>query len=127
MSDNLEQDLDDAFIAPDTYFKGEKLAPYTEGSRLLMLQVRNDADSPIFFVYAFVYIHILLAQDRRAAIKLAWDRDAFREKLLEWSENMNEDDRNTASLVCSSILGAANKSRVNVIPSALAEAAPPNA
>lgn len=88
MSDNLEQDLDEAFIAPDTFFKGEKLAPYTEGSRLLMLQVRDEADSAIYFVWSFVYIHILLAQDRRAAIKLAWDRDAFREKLLDWSENM---------------------------------------
>ena len=127
MSDNLEQDLDEAFIATDTFFKGDKLAPYTEGSRLLMLQVRDEADSAIYFVWSFVYIHILLAQDRRAAIKLAWDRDAFREKLLEWSENMTEEDRTTASLVCSSVLGAANKARVNVIPSALVEAAPPNA
>ena len=127
MSDDLEQDLDDAFIAPDTFFKGDKLAPYTEGSRLLMLQVRDEADSAIYFVWSFIYIHILLAQDRRAAIKLAWDRDAFREKLLDWSENMTEEDRTTASLVCSSVLGAANKARVNVIPGALAEAAPPNA
>ena len=86
--ENLLQELDQAFIEGERYFKDEKLAPYTEGSRLLMLQVRDDADSPIFFIYAFIYIHIMLAKDRKATIKLAWDREAFREKLMGWSETM---------------------------------------
>jgi hypothetical protein len=115
--ENLQQELDQAFISPDRYFKDQKLAPYTEGSRLLMIQVRDEADSPIFFVYAFVYIHILLAKNRKASLKLAWDKEGFRDKVMEWSETMTEQDRDTASLLVASILNESNKPKVNVIPS----------
>ena len=119
----LLQELDNSLISPDRFFKDQKLAPYTEGSRLLMLQVRDDSDSAIYFVWSFIYLHILLAEDRKKTIRLAWDKDAFREKLMDWIAEMSEDDRNTASLMCSAILSDANKARVNVIPSAIA--APP--
>ena len=119
--ENLLQELDDAFIAPERYFKNEKLAPYTEGSRLLILQTRDPSDSQIFFVYSFVYIHVLLAKNRKAAIKLAWDKDAFRERVLEWSENISEKERDDAALLDTSILNQANKARVNVIPSGVPE------
>jgi len=119
----LLQELDNSLISPDRFFKDQRLAPYTEGSRLLMLQVRDDSDSAIYFVWSFIYLHILLAEDRKKTIRLAWDKDAFREKLMDWIAEMSEDDRNTASLMCSAILSEANKARVNVIPSAIA--APP--
>jgi hypothetical protein len=119
----LLQELDNSLISPDRFFKDQRLAPYTEGSRLLMLQVRDDGDSAIYFVWSFIYLHILLAEDRKKTIRLAWDKDAFREKLMDWIAEMTEDDRNTASIMCSSILSEANKARVNVIPSAIA--APP--
>jgi hypothetical protein len=119
----LLQELDNSLISPDRFFKDQKLAPYTEGSRLLMLQVRDDSDSAIYFVWSFIYLHILLAEDRKKTIRLAWDKDAFREKLMDWIAEMSEEDRNTASIMCSSILSEANKARVNVIPSAIA--APP--
>ena len=119
----LLQELDNSLISPDRYFKDQKLAPYTEGSRLLMLQVRDDSDSAIYFVWSFIYLHIRLAEDRKKTIRLAWDKDAFREKLMDWIAEMTEDDRNTASVMCSAILAEANKARVNVIPSAIA--APP--
>jgi len=119
----LLQELDNSLISPDRFFKDQRLAPYTEGSRLLMLQVRDDSDSAIYFVWSFIYLHILLAEDRKKAIRLAWDKDAFREKLMDWIAEMTEDDRNTASVMCSAILAEANKARVNVIPSAIA--APP--
>lgn len=121
--ETLLQELDNSLISPDRYFKDQKLAPYTEGSRLLMLQVRDDSDSAIYFVWSFIYLHILLAEDRKKTIRLAWDKDAFREKLMDWIAEMTEDDRNTASVMCSAILAEANKARVNVIPSAIA--APP--
>ena len=121
--ENLLQELDNSLISPDRYFKDQKLAPYTEGSRLLMLQVRDDSDSAIYFVWSFIYLHILLAEDRKKTIRLAWDKDAFRERLMDWIGEMTEDDRTTASLMCSAILSEANKARVNVIPSAIA--APP--
>ena len=119
----LLQELDNSLISPDRFFKDQRLAPYTEGSRLLMLQVRDDSDSAIYFVWSFIYLHILLAEDRKKTIRLAWDKDAFREKLMDWIAEMSEEDRNTASIMCSSILSEANKARVNVIPSAIA--APP--
>ena len=119
----LLQELDNSLISPDRYFKDQRLASYTEGSRLLMLQVRDDSDSAIYFVWSFIYLHILLAEDRKKTIRLAWDKDAFREKLMDWIAEMSEDDRTTASIMCSSILSEANKARVNVIPSAIA--APP--
>jgi hypothetical protein len=119
----LLQELDNSLISPDRFFKDQRLAPYTEGSRLLMLQVRDDSDSAIYFVWSFIYLHILLAEDRKKTIRLAWDKDAFREKLMDWIADMTEDDRNTASVMCSAILAEANKARVNVIPSAIA--APP--
>ncbi len=123
MSEDLIQELDDVFVKPDRVFNKQKLAPYTEGSRLLMLQVRDDSDSAIYFVWSFIYLHILLAEDRKKTIRLAWDKDAFREKLMDWIAEMSEDDRTTASIMCSAILSEANKARVNVIPSAIA--APP--
>jgi hypothetical protein len=119
----LLQELDNSLISPDRFFKDQKLAPYTEGSRLLMLQVRDDSDSAIYFVWSFIYLHILLAEDRKKTIRLAWDKDAFREKLMDWIAEMSEEDRNTASIMCSAILSEANKARVSVIPSAIA--APP--
>jgi hypothetical protein len=119
----LLQELDNSLISPDRFFKDQRLAPYTEGSRLLMLQVRDDSDSAIYFVWSFIYLHILLAEDRKKTIRLAWDKDAFREKLMDWIAEMTEEDRNTASIMCSAILAEANKARVNVIPSAIA--APP--
>jgi hypothetical protein len=72
-------------------------------------------------VYSFVYVHVLLAKNRKAAIKLAWDKDAFRERVLEWSENISEKERDDAALLVTSILNQANKARVNVIPSGVPE------
>ena len=115
--ESLQQELDQAFISEDRYFKDQKLAPYTEGSRLLMIQVRDEADSPIFFVYSFIYIHILLAKNRKAALKQAWDKELFRDKVMEWSETMSEQDRDAASLLVANILTESNKPKVNVIPS----------
>jgi hypothetical protein len=118
MSDqDLEAELNSAFVSPDRYFKDQRLAPYTEGSRLLLLQVRDDADSSIYFIWSFLYVHILLAKDRKAAIRLAWNKEEFREKLMEWSEKLGEEDRDTASLLVANILNESNKSKVNVIPS----------
>ena len=119
--ENLIEELNQAFVTPDRYFKKDKLAPYTEGSRLLLLQVRDSADSPIFFVYGFIFIHIMLARNRKSAIKLAWDKETFRDKVMEWSENMSEEDRDTASVLVTSILNEANRARVNVIPSGVPE------
>ena len=122
----LDAELNASFVTPERFFKGEKLAPYTEGSRLLCLQVRDEADSPIWFIWSFLYMHLLLARDRRAAIRMAWDRDGFREKLLEWISDKNEEDRLVAGNLVGAILDEAAKARVEVIPAGGLQAPPGN-
>ena len=118
MSISLDEELNSAFISPDKEYMGEKLAPYTEGSRLLMLQVYDEADSPIFFVWAFVYMHIQLEKNRKEAIKIAWNKDLFRDKVLSWADLKTEMDREVAATLVSSIIADSNKGQVEVIPTA---------
>jgi hypothetical protein len=116
MSISLEEELNSAFISPQKEFMGEKLAPYTEGSRLLLLQVRDDSDSSIYFIWSFIYVHILLAKNKKDAIKLCWDKDLFREKIMEYIEGKTEADREVATTIVSNILDEAQKGKVDVIP-----------
>jgi hypothetical protein len=116
MSISLEEELNSAFISPHREFMGDKLAPYTEGSRLLLLQVRDDNDSSFYFIWSFVFIHILLNRSKKEAIKLAWNRDLFREKIMEYIEGKTEADREVATTIVSNILDEAQKGKVDVIP-----------
>ena len=113
---SLDEELNSAFIAPDREYIGEKLAPYTEGSRLLLMQVRDDEDSSIYFIWSFIYVHILLAKNKKDAIKLAWNKNLFREKIMEYIEGKTEADREVATTIVSSILDEAQKGRVEAIP-----------
>jgi len=116
MSISLEEELNSAFISPQREFMGEKLAPYTEGSRLLLLQVRDDNDSSFYFIWSFVFIHILLNKNKKDAIKLAWNKDLFREKIMEYIDGKTEADREVATTIVSNILDEAQKGKVDVIP-----------
>jgi len=115
MNDILNDELNSAFIANDRQFKGEAIAPYTEGSRLLLLQVRDEQDSSVFFIWAFLYMHIQLAKNKKDAIKLAWNKDLFREKVMDWIENKNEQDRAEATNIVSSIIEQSQKGQVEPI------------
>lgn len=117
MIDILNEELDSAFVAPARQFKGEELAPYTEGSRLLLMQVRDENDSSAFFVWAFIYIHILLKKSRKETIELVWKRDEFREKLFDWVSKKTEEDRVIATNICSVMVDEASSARAEVIPS----------
>ncbi|NBW18846.1 MAG: hypothetical protein EBR82_63815 [Caulobacteraceae bacterium] len=116
MNDILNEALESAFVAPQRQFKGELLAPYTEGSRLLMVQSRSDEDSTQFFIWAFVFTHIQLHKNRKEAIKLCWNKDLFRESVLDWIADKTESDRDEASNLVASILDEANKGQVESIP-----------
>jgi hypothetical protein len=116
MSEILDSELNSAFIAPERVFNGEKLAPYTEGSRLLLVQIRSDDDSAVFFVWAFIFIHIQIGKDRKEAIRLCWDKDSFREKLMEWVVGLTEKDREKATALVGEILEESSKGQVEVIP-----------
>ena len=116
MSISLEDELNATFVSNEKEFMGEKLAPYTEGSRLLLLQVRDDNESSIYFIWSFIYVHILLAKNKKDAIKLCWNRDLFREKIMEYIEGKTEADRDIATTIVSNILDEAQKGKVDVIP-----------
>ena len=115
MSNEILDELNASFVSPEREFQGEKLAPYTEGSRLLLLQVRDDADSPMYFIWSFLYLHILLAKNRKEAIKIAWNKDGFRESLLEWIEKKKDADRDAATLLVSKIIDEGNRGSVDVV------------
>jgi hypothetical protein len=83
-----------------------------------MLQVYDEADSSIFFVWAFVYMHIQLEKNRKEAIKIAWNKDLFRDKVLSWADSKTEMDREVATALVSSIIADSNKGQVEVIPTA---------
>lgn len=116
MNDILEEALESAFVAPQRQFKGEALAPYTEGSRLLMIQARSDEDSTPFFVWAFVFLHIQLQKNRKEAIRLCWNKDLFRESILDWIVDKTDSDRENASSLVASILDEGNRGQVEPIP-----------
>jgi len=126
MSNEILDELNSSFVSAEKEFDGEKLAPYTEGSRLLLLQVRDDEDSPMYFVWAFLYLHILLAKNRKEAIKIAWNKDKFRESLLEWIEKKTEADRDKATILASKIIEEASRGAVDIVPS-IGQAKPGNA
>jgi len=115
MNISLDEELNSAFIAPNKEYMGEPLANYTEGSRLLLMQVRDDADSSIYFIWSFIFIHLQLFKNRKEATKLAWDRDLFREKLLEYIDGKTEEDRAVAMKIVSAMIDEASKGRVDVI------------
>ena len=117
MSDILDEELNATFVRPGRDFKGQSLAEYTEGSRLLMIQCKEQQDSSIYFIWAFLYLHILLAKNKKEAIKLAWDKDLFRERLLEWVADKTQEDRELATNIVSSIIDEASKARVSIISS----------
>jgi len=121
----LEQELDGSFVHPGRHWRGRALAPYTEGSRLLMAQVRDEADGPFFFVYAFVFLHLELGRDRRNAIRLAWDKDAFREAVLDFAQDFGEAEREEAGRLVSEIIEEAAKARTEVLPSGKNAGPPP--
>ena len=115
MSNEILDELNASFVSPERDFKGEALAPYTEGSRLLLMQVRDDGDSSIYFIWSFLYLHILLAKNRKEAIKLAWNKDNFRESLMGWVSSKTEADRDLATIIVSKIIEESNKGQVEVV------------
>lgn len=118
MNDILDDELNSAFVTPDKTFKEQKLSPYTEGSRLLLMQIRSDDDSAMFFVWAFIFVHIELAKNRKDAIRLCWNKDSFREKLVDWMSGFSDQDRESATALVGEVLEEARKGQVEIIPSA---------
>ena len=115
MSEILDDELNSALVAPEREFLGEKLAPYTEGSRLLLAQIRDDNDSPAYFVWSFLFVHLRLYKDRKATIKLCWDKEAFREELFQWISERTDKQRSDGTELVGSILEAASAGRIEVV------------
>jgi hypothetical protein len=64
-------------------------------------------------------LHLLLHKNKREAIKLAWDKDAFRERVLDWVVDKTEEDRDNATNIVSKIIEEAGKARVSIVQSRL--------
>jgi len=124
---DLSQELDGAFVSGVRTWKGQVLAPYTEGSRILMSQIRGKEDVGLFFIYAFLFLHLELKKDRRNAIGLCWDKEAFREAVLDFSSSMSMTDRDLAASIVTSILDEADKAETEAIPTAKPIGPPGNA
>jgi hypothetical protein len=115
MNNILDDELNSSFVKPSRDYKGEAIADYTEGSRLLMLQCKEPQDSSVYFIWAFLYIHILIAKNRKEAIKLVWNKDEFRDKLLGWIEDKTEEDRTLATNIVSEMIEEASRAKVSVV------------
>lgn len=124
---DLSQELNGSFVTTDRLWKGQPLAPYTEGSRLLMSQIRSEHDAGLFFIWAFLFLHLQLKKDRKAAIRLCWDRDAFREAVLDFSSGMSMADRDQAGAIVNAMLDEAARAETEVIPSGRPVGPPGNA
>jgi hypothetical protein len=111
---DLSAELDGAFVSGERTWKGQPLAPYTEGSRLLMAQVRSEDDAGLFFIWAFLYLHLELRKDRKNAIRLCWNREAFREAVLDFSSGMTIADRDSAAAVVNAMLDEAAQAETEV-------------
>jgi hypothetical protein len=114
---DISKELDGSFVSDVRSWKGQVLAPYTEGSRILMAQIRGKEDVGLYFIYAFLFLHLELKKDRRNAIRLCWDKDAFREAVLDFSSEMSINDRDHAASIVTSILDEAEKAETEAIPS----------
>ena len=115
MNEILDDELNSAFISPEREFCGEKLAPYTEGSRLLLMQAKSEDDVPLFFVWAFLFIHIQLAKNKKEAIKLVWNRDNLREKVLDWASTKTSKEREEGTDLVAQILEESSRGAVESI------------
>lgn len=117
MNEVSDNDLNSCFVAPEREFMGESLAPYTEGSRLLLMQVRDETDSPTYFVWSFLFIHIQLKKNKKEIIRLCWDKILFRERLMDWILDKTERDRDMATNLVSEIVEEANRGAVETVSS----------
>lgn len=124
---DLSLELNGSFVVDQRAWKGQPMAAYTEGSRLLMSQIRSEHDAGLFFIWAFLFLHIELKKDRKNAIRLCWDRDAFREAVLDFSSAMTQADRDAAATLVNVMLDEANRAETEVIPSGRPVGPPGNA
>jgi hypothetical protein len=113
---DISQELNGAFAQDVRLWKGKQLAPYTEGSRVLMSQIRSVQDSGLFFVWSFLFLHIELHKDRKNAIRLCWDKNAFREAVLDFSSEMTVSDRDAAAVMVNKIMDESTAAELEVVP-----------
>lgn len=87
--DILNKALDKSFVVNERMFKGQKVGKFTLGTRIVMNQVREEADTTEFFIWSSLFC---LCHTRPELVKLAWDKAKFREAVLNWSDEFTELD-----------------------------------
>lgn len=105
----FNKNLDKVFALGERQFKGEKLNKFTLGHRIILNQVREESDSTEFFVWATMFC---LVTPRSELIKLGWDKNKFREAVLNWADKFIEQDFIDAVKIIEDVFKEINNSKV---------------
>lgn len=106
---------DNAFLELTSEFKGQELSPWTEKTRLLYLGVMEDGNS-VYSCYALVFLLLKYHAAPKEAVNLAFNREAFRDAVLDWAETFEDGDRDECITLASSILESGAKGKVEAMP-----------
>ena len=85
----LGKNLDKTFALGERQFKGEKLNKFTLGHRIILNQIREEADSTEFFIWSTLFC---LVTKRERLVELGWDKNKFRGAVLDWADKFVESD-----------------------------------
>ena len=111
--DEIQQaNLDKTFALGERQFKGQKLNKFTLGHRIILNQVREEADSTEFFVWAVLFC---LVTQRDRLVELGWDKKKFRIAVLDWADGFSDDEFLEASKIVEDVFKEINDSRVETI------------
>src|SRR6267142_1273775 len=101
-------------VRPKYSFKGQELAPYSRGTRILYGMISDDRDLVIYRVMAFLYIHL---NPRSEVIPMVWgDINKFREKMIDYRETLSDQDIEEANKLVDEILRSDAETRVVAEP-----------
>ncbi len=82
--------------------------------------VCDDADLVVYRVLAFIYIHL---HPRADMIRLCWDVNAFRERIIQFRDTLTDEDETEAQRIFNEIHTAESKTPVKPTKSAAATGA----
>lgn len=103
--------MNDDYILPAHEFKGQELHAWCEATRVLYLNIFEESNIT-FSCYSLIYLLAEYAKDKKGTIKTVFNKDKFRENVMEWISEFTEDDRKTASELAALILDDGERGKV---------------
>lgn len=102
------------FVKPNYEYNGIGLHPFTAGRKVLFHQASVSGDgNRNSGAWASIALLFLLSLKKEEARTLAFDREKFREKALEWFEKI-EGDVDEAIAVAENILTQSEQTKVDI-------------